>query len=111
MDTREYLIDKLKKELTVAQYERRGDWFLMHIDKILTKYPYLKVGATIKVDIDGYFITQVKDLNINYSAVYGSGIVVETDYGNVLYYETEELTEKELQKYLVERNNFINLVI
>ena len=38
-------------------------------------------------------------------------IVVETDYGNVLYYETEELTEKELQKYLVERNNFINLAI
>ena len=72
MGTREYLIDKLKKELTVAQYEKRGDWFLMHIDKILT----------------------------NYSAVYGSGIVVETDYGNVLYYETKEPTEKELQEYL-----------
>jgi hypothetical protein len=100
MDTREYLINKLKKELTVAQYVKKGDWFLIHIDKILTKYSYLKVGAIISVDINGYFITQVKDLSINYSAVYGSGIVVETDYGNVLYYETKEPTEKELQEYL-----------
>jgi hypothetical protein len=29
-------------------------------------------------------------------------ILVDTGYGNVWYYETEEPTEKELQEYLVE---------
>jgi hypothetical protein len=47
MDTREYLINKLEKEFSVARYKQYGDWVMMHIDRIVTNYPYLKIGAVI----------------------------------------------------------------
>jgi hypothetical protein len=95
MNTRDYLINKLEKEFSVTEYNQNGDWFLMHIDRLVNNYPYLKIGAPIRVDIDGEFVTEVKDFHIVNSVVYDMGILVDTGYGNVWYYETKEATEKE----------------
>ena len=96
MNTRDYLIKKLKSELSVVEYRRYGDWFLTHIDRLVNNYPFLKIGSSVKADIDGEFIGEVHDFHISSSVVCGMGILVDTSYGNVWYYETKELTEKEL---------------
>ena len=102
MDTREYLINKLEKEFSVSRYNQYGDWVMMHIDRIVTNYPHLKIGVVIKCDIDGFeVVSEVKDFYIN-CYIDNMSILVDTGYGNVWYYETEEPTEKELQEYLVD---------
>jgi len=98
MNTREYLIKKLE-EYPVARYNRFKDWAMLNINLLVTEHPYLKIGAVIKIDIDGEIICKVQDFHIN-CYIDGMSIVVDTGYGNVEYFETEEATEKELQEYL-----------
>lgn len=101
MTTSEYLYDKLETELTVKEYKQSGRWFITHINRIITDYPFLKIGAPIRFTIDGLeIVSKVKDFHINNCMVYGSSLLVDTGYGNVWYYETEEATEKEIQEYL-----------
>tara|TARA_R100000541_G_scaffold41159_1_gene48567 strand:+ start:85 stop:393 length:309 start_codon:yes stop_codon:yes gene_type:complete len=102
MDTREYLINKLEKEFSVARYNQNVDWVMMHIDRIVTNYPHLKIGAVIKCDIDGFeVVSEVKDFYIN-CYIDNMSILVDTGYGNVWYFETSEASEKELQKHLLD---------
>jgi hypothetical protein len=89
MKTREYLISLLE-QLTVKQYKQYGHWFLSHIDRLVNDYPFINIGSKIKVDIEGEIVCEVKDFIILIS-LEGSGILVDTGYGNVFYYETKDI--------------------
>ena len=90
MNTAELLVSKLQRQLSYHEYVRTSDWWLRHIDSIATKYPFLKIGAEIKAEIGGELREcTVKGFIIN-NSFSASGILVETEYGNVFYYETKK---------------------
>ena len=88
MGTKELLIDKLQSELSFKEYQRNSEWFLSHINRIVNDYPFLKIGAKIKAKFDEEQICKVKDFIINNGL--SRGILIQTDYGNVYYYETKK---------------------
>ena len=89
MGTKELLIDKLQSELSFKEYQRDSEWFLSHINRIVNDYPFLKIGAKIKAKFDEEQICEVKDFII-YRGLLRPSILVQTDYGNVYYYETKK---------------------
>jgi hypothetical protein len=85
MTTAELLKSRLERELSYYEYVRTSAWWLNHINKLVTEYPFLKLGAYIKVEIDGDIIDcKVQDF------IFGDNILVDTGYGNVYYYETKK---------------------
>jgi hypothetical protein len=85
MSTKELLVSLLERELSYHEYMRMSGWWLKHIDRLVTEYPFLKVGAKIKIEIDDEpIICKVQ------SFIFGDGILIETGFGNVYYYETEK---------------------
>ena len=91
MGTKELLIDKLQSELSFKEYQRDSKWFLNHIDRLVTEYSFLKIGAKIKTTIGNEVtICTIKGFIIN-KGLLSPGILVETNFGNVFYYETKKL--------------------
>jgi hypothetical protein len=85
MSTAELLISKLERELSYHEYIRTSGWWLNHINRLVTEYPFLKIGAKIKIEIDDEpIICKVQ------SFIIGDGILIETGFGNVYYYETKK---------------------
>ena len=85
MSTAELLISKLERQLSYHEYVRTSGWWLNHINRLVTEYPFLKIGAKIKVEIDDKVIVcEVQDF------IFGDGILIETGFGNVYYYETKK---------------------
>jgi len=48
---REILEDQLK-DFTVRQMERRGVWYNNHIDRCVTTYDYIQIGAKVRLNIN-----------------------------------------------------------
>ena len=86
MGTTELLISKLQRQLSYHEYIRTNKWWFTHIDRIQEDYSFLNIGANIIAEIGGEDVNCiVKDF------ILWDGILVETDYGNVYYYETKKL--------------------
>lgn len=97
METREYLMKKLHNELNYSVYERLSGWYIGHINRIVNCYPFLKLGAIAKADVAGEIVTfKVKGFIIS-----GEGILLDTGYGNVFYYETFEAFDEKGKKIIV----------
>jgi len=90
MNTAELLVSKLQRQLSYHEYIRTSDWWLKHIESIVNYYSFLVIGSKIKTEIDGELIDcTVKGFIIN-NSFGANGILVETEYGNVYYYETKK---------------------
>jgi|LauGreDrversion4_2_1035121.scaffolds.fasta_scaffold1388255_2 hypothetical protein len=91
MNTKELLISKLEKELSYHKFVRISQWWFNHINRLTSDFPFLKIGAKIKTTIDDEVVVcKVKGFIIN-NSLESSGILVETDLGNVHYYETKKI--------------------
>ncbi len=102
MNTKLYneLVEQLEKEMTVAEYKRHGQWYLTHIERIATDFPFLEKGRAVKADIGGFEqIATVKRFIFNQG--WDMNVLVDTGYGNVWYYETSKPTIKEIKESLV----------
>ena len=86
--THDYLVDMLESQMTVKNYKRHGQWYLKHIDKLATNYPFLEIDAEIKVTIDG---EEIECIVVDFILNWDEGILVDTGYGNVYYHETKKL--------------------
>lgn len=90
------LINKLEKEMTVAQFKINGNWYLTHIKRLCEEYDFIDINKPIKFDIDGLVrVAEATDLYFNGSC----GVVVETGFGNMRYYDCMKPTADELQKF------------
>ena len=90
MNTRELLISKLQTELSYQEYVRTSKWWLNHIDRLSSEFGFLKIGTKIEASIyDEVQICEVRGFIINNGM--SPSILVETDLGNVYYYDTKKV--------------------
>lgn len=96
-ETFKYLLDKIQSELTYSQYQNLSRWYISHFNELVTNYPFLKLGNVVKATInDEVYIFKVKDFIISHE-----GILLDTGFGNVYYYETFEADEKDIKIFNV----------
>lgn len=91
-----YLVKKFEDENSVTQYNKHKNWVINHITKISTEFEFLKIGTPIKYKIgDVYRISKLEDFIID---PYGF-IGVDTGFGILWYYEIENPTKIEVDKF------------
>lgn len=89
------LVRQYEDTTTVTAYKKSKDWVLRHIDRLCSEFGFLGVGEPVKCTISG--TTRVS--KIQGFIVGEHGILVETGFGNVWYYETKKPSATEIKKF------------
>ncbi len=92
MNLKEKLTKQLKDTFTVTLYEHCSKWILSDIDRLCEK-EFIDIDKPIKFTIGE--ITRIA--KINHILFNSEGIVLDTGFGNIWFYDAIKPTKEELK--------------
>jgi hypothetical protein len=89
------LLKQFQNTATVTSYNRSFEWVNNHLIRLCEEFDFLGVGLPVKHTISD--VTRVS--KIQRFIVGENGVLVNTGFGNVWYYETKKPSVAETKKF------------